>query len=93
MAKELVIFYMEGCPYCRAARRAVEQLKKEKSEYAQAWITWIDEQKDTKTAESYDYYYVPSVFSGKEKLYEAHPSDSDEKIYSHLKECLEYAMK
>ena len=73
--KKLRIFYLEGCPYCAMARRAVRELDGE-PEAAGAEIEWIDERAEAELAEAYDYYYVPSVFDGDRKLYEARPSHS-----------------
>ena len=71
--KKLRIFYLEGCPYCAMARRAVRELAGE-PEVAGSEIEWIDERAEAELADAYDYYYVPSVFDGDRKLYEARPS-------------------
>ena len=70
MSKEMTIFYMEGCPYCINARRAVRELQSQNDDYAAVQVRWIDENKETKLAASYDYYYVPSIYDGQEKMYE-----------------------
>ena len=74
--KNVMIFYLEGCPYCRDARRALSSLLEEKPEYAGIGVRWVEENRERETAERYEYYYVPSVFAGEKKLYEAHPSES-----------------
>ena len=73
--KKIVLFYLENCPYCHYAKRAVKELKDEKPEYSEIEIEWIEESQQPETAKQYDYYYVPSIFFGDKKLYEASPSE------------------
>ena len=84
-----VIFYMDGCPYCRKAKQALGELVRENPEYGKVEIEWINETTDPEKTEGYDYYYVPTVFSGRTKLYEAHPGDDYEKIRSGIKGALD----
>lgn len=86
--KKLTLFYLEDCPYCRNARRALDELVKENPAYAGVAVDWIEESRRPELAEQYDYYYVPTVFAGETKLYEAHPSES----YSDCKEKLRAAL-
>lgn len=72
----LTIFYLENCPYCRNARRALQELTAEMSAFAAVKIDWVEESRQPALAEEYDYYYVPSAFLGREKLYEAVPGES-----------------
>ena len=89
MAKEMTIFYMEGCPYCMNARKALRELQSEKEDYAAVQVCWIDENKEKSLAASYDYYYVPAIYDGQEKLYEASPADT----YADVKRQVETALK
>ncbi len=89
---ELTIFHMDGCPYCHNARRAVEELLEEKSAYGAVRLDWHEETRERELAESYDYYYVPAVFLGGEKLYEAHPGESYEECREKLRGCFERAI-
>ena len=68
--KEITYFYMKGCPYCIKADRYIEELIKETPEFSQVKITMIEENENRKLADSYDYYYVPCLWIGKEKLHE-----------------------
>ena len=70
------LFYFPTCPYCVKAKRAIEELKEERPEYQNIEIEWIDEHKNVSLADQYDYYYVPTIFYGEEKLYEASPAHS-----------------
>ena len=83
--KDLKIFYFPTCPYCKKAKQAVEELQEENPNYREIGINWINEQVDTALAEQYDYYYVPTVFYGDEKLYEASPAHSYEDIRENIR--------
>ena len=85
--KKLTIFYLEGCPYCAAARRALKELSEEPVSVT-AEIEWIDERAEAALADRYDYYYVPAVFDGERKLYEARPGESYEVIRENLRAAL-----
>ncbi len=71
---KLTVVYMNGCPYCAMARKAVEKLGLEDR------FEWVNENAEPEMIKDLDYYYVPSVFAGGKKLFEAHPGDSYEKI-------------
>ena len=90
--KELTWFYMKGCPYCAQAGRALEELKKENPSYENVSIHQIDENAEPETADKYDYYSVPSIFLGDEKLYEAHRGEGCEECKGHVKAALDKAM-
>ena len=89
MAK-LTVFYMESCPYCRKAKKAFEELKAENPSYSDC-IDWIDENAHPEIADKFDYYYVPSIYSGNRKLYECRPGDDYETIRDNLKKSLDEA--
>ncbi len=89
--KKVTIFYLEGCPYCAAARRSLERLRTEKPELWDMEVDWIEERHQPEVAERYDYYYVPAVFTGDRKLWEACPGESEEEIRSNLADALERA--
>ena len=86
--KKLKIFYLEGCPYCDNARRALQELSAEDPVFAAVEIEWIEEHANAALADQYDYYYVPAVFDGERKLYEARPSENYEAIREHLRAAL-----
>ena len=76
--KELTLFVMKGCPYCREAKRFLAELREENPDYAAIPIREIDENVERELADSYDYYYVPSFYLGREKLHEG--ASTKEKI-------------
>ncbi len=82
--KKLIVFYLEGCPYCLNARRAIAELAAEMPEFSEIELEWINERKEAALADRYDYYRVPSIFCGDKKLYEASPSDSYADIKRHF---------
>ncbi len=86
--KKLKIFYLKNCPYCRKAIDAVNELKTENPEYDKIETEWIEETVCPDIANSYDYYRVPSIFCGEEKLYECSPGDD----YVEIKRQMENAL-
>ena len=89
--KKITYFYMNGCPYCRNANIAIDELIQENPEYGDIEIERIDEQNPPAGLTGYDYYYVPSMFISKEKIYEAQPGQQYEEIKEHVREVLERA--
>lgn len=84
----LTIFYLDGCPYCRDAMRAAEELRAELS-CSPDRIEWIEERRCADVADRYDYYRVPSVFCGDRKLYECSPGDDFAAIKRQLRRAIE----
>lgn len=87
--KTITFFYLEGCPYCRNANRAIEELVREKPEYADVEIRRINENDPPAGISGYDHYYVPSMFIGREKIYEAHPGQQYEEIKESVRRVFE----
>ena len=87
--QKLTVFYLNGCPYCRKARETVEALHEENPALCGVEIEWIEETEYAEIADSYDYYRVPSIFLGREKLYECSPLDD----YEAIKQSFESAMQ
>ncbi|MBO4886143.1 MAG: glutaredoxin [Clostridia bacterium] len=91
MAK-ITIFYLEHCPYCRNAQKAVTALKAENAAFNAVDIEWIEESRQPDVAGKFDYYYVPAIFLDAEKLYECSPADDYEAIRKNIKAALERAV-
>ena len=83
--KTVRLFYLPSCPYCVKAKRVIEELKEENPEYQKIEIEWVNEHKEVALAYRYDYYYVPTIFYGDEKLYEASPAHSYDDIKDHIR--------
>ncbi len=90
--KEIEIFYLSSCPYCRNARKAIEELCEEKPAYDSLQLKWIEESEQPAIAEQYDYYSVPSLFYKGEKLYEAHFTHSYDVIKEHIRSAFEQVL-
>ena len=73
MNKEIVLFYLSGCPYCRKAKKAIDELLEETPAYSAISIRWIEESLEPELAACYDYYNVPTIYYEGYKLYEAKP--------------------
>ncbi len=92
MAK-LTVFYLKNCPYCRKARQAAAELLAEAPErYRAVELDWIEESENAALADRYDYYRVPSIFMGGEKLYECSPTHDRAEIKAHFKAAFERAI-
>ena len=89
--KPVTIFYLESCPYCMKAKKAIAELQKESPAFAALPLTWVEESRDPKTASGYDYYYVPTLFSGREKLYEASPAQGYDEIKASIRAAFQAA--
>ena len=91
--KEITMFYLTGCPYCRQAEKAMQALYAENPAYAQIPIKKIEETQNPGIAEKYDYYYVPTMFIGQDKLYEAKPGEGFDECLSKVRAVFEKAME
>ncbi len=86
--KKIIMLKIEGCPYCAAAFRAIDELKKN---YA-AEIEIIDENFQPQLAEKFtDYYYVPTMYVDGKKIYEAHPGETYDECFANVKKVFEVA--
>ena len=73
----ITLFYLPSCPHCKLALKCLDELKKEDARYAAVEIELVDESREKARAASYDYWYVPCFFLGKEKLHEGHADKED----------------
>ena len=98
----ITYFYMRGCPYCRNANKAIEELTQANPLYAVncadvskiVGINRIDENDPPADLTGYyDYYYVPTMFIGDEKIYEAHPGQTYEEIREAVKNVFDKALE
>lgn len=68
--KEITMFYLESCPYCKRARGYMDELKKDDQKYAQIPINMVEERQQKELADSYDYFYVPCYYIDGKKVSE-----------------------
>ena len=83
--KEIELFYLPNCPYCKNAQKAVDELQAENAAFRNIEILWIDESAEPDKAASRDYWYVPTIFYGEKKLYEAEPGQDYDTIKENVK--------
>ncbi len=72
--KTITIFITSWCPYCKLAQKMINELTKEHEEYKDILIEYVDEEKEPERTKGYDYFYVPTLYIGNEKLHEGVPS-------------------
>ena len=82
--KKILAFYIDGCPYCKQARKAVDELTNE-TQYAGVQIEWVNENQHPEISERYDYYYVPTMFVNDVKIYEAKRGETYEECRENVK--------
>ena len=81
--KKITLIKMTGCPYCAAAFKAIDELKKN---YPPIELEVIDKYLQANLAEKFtDYYYVPSMYVDGKKIYEAHPGESYDECFANVK--------
>ena len=91
--KSITLFYLEHCPYCIKARRALDEFTRENPAYSAIRIDWIEESKEPVLAGKYDYYYVPTIYYEGVKLYEADPSENYEDIKAKIQAALDTVLR
>ncbi len=87
--KEIELFYLSGCPYCKKAKKAIGELIEDNPAYSVISIRWIEETQEPELAASYDYYHVPTIFYAGNKLYEAKPFHDYETIKESIRKAFD----
>ena len=68
--KNVKLFYLKHCPFCKKAISYIEQLKAQYVELACVEIEMIEESEQADVADKFDYYYVPTFYVDGEKVHE-----------------------
>jgi glutaredoxin len=68
--KQVLFFYMNGCPYCRQASIWMDELMREHPEYASVPLRRVEEREERAFADSFDYYLVPTFYVDGVKVHE-----------------------
>ena len=89
---KITYFHLDTCPYCIQADKVIEELIAEHPAWAAVEFEKIDENVHPEIADQYDYYANPSMFLGREKLYEAHLFETKEECRAHVEEVFRRAM-
>ena len=71
----------------------IEELVKEHPEYAAVEFERINEMKQPEIADMDDYNANPSMFIGKEKIYESHLFEKEDECRMHVEEVFRRAME
>ncbi len=90
--KKVTYFHLDTCPYCRQADEVLAELIAENPEYGKVEFEKINEYEHPEIADQYDYYANPSMFIGKEKIYESYLFETREECRAHVLEVLKRAM-
>ena len=61
--KQVKAFILTGCPYCKKARLAYNELCENNASYREVPVDWILEDQQPDIADQYDYYYTPTLTS------------------------------
>ncbi|MBP1554976.1 MAG: glutaredoxin [Oscillospiraceae bacterium] len=91
--KKITYFFIKTCPYCRHANRAIEELTAENEAYRDIEIERICEEENPDIVKNYDYYYVPCMYIGTDKIYEADPSQGYDEIRNAVKNVMDLALQ
>ena len=80
--KDILLFYLPGCPHCKLALRFQEELLAEHPAWKDIPFQMVDESREAALADTYDYYYVPTYYVGGQKVHEGHAEKCDvEKVF------------
>ena len=84
--KDVKLFYLKNCPFCKKAISYIESLKAQHQELAQVEIEMIEESEQKELADSFDYYYVPTFYVAGEKVHEGgiYPEEVEEILHKAL---------
>ena len=72
--KDILFFYMPGCPHCRKAEKLIAELLAEHPQWKEITINRVDETANPAYADQFDYYYVPTFYVDGQKLHEGVPT-------------------
>lgn len=75
--KEILLFYLPGCPHCKLAFQFQKELIATHPSWESIPIRTVDESRERALADSYDYYYVPTYYVDGQKVHEGRAERSD----------------
>lgn len=68
--KNVKLFYLRDCPFCKKAMRYIDELKAAHPEFREIEIEMIEESEQPEVANKYDYHYVPTFYLNEIKAHE-----------------------
>ena len=85
--KKITLIKIEGCPYCAAAVKAINELGHSTTE-----LEVVDENLQPESAAKFtDHYYVPSMYVDGKKIYEATPGENYAECLANVRKVFEVA--
>ena len=91
--KDILMFYLDDCGYCRKAHQAMDELMEADPAYREIKITRVEESQQPEFADQFDYYATPTFYVGDQKIFEAHIGMSYEDIKVEVKKVLDTALQ
>ena len=91
--RKVTFFLMDACPYCRQALKAIEELKSENELFQSVEFDQIEITRSPEKTGGYDFHYVPTMFIGGAKLYEARPGETYPDCKEKIRAVLESAVQ
>lgn len=84
--KQIQLFYLKNCPFCKKALRYIEEAKAAHPELQPVEMQLIEESEEPEVAERYDYYYVPTFYIDGVKVHEGgiYPDEVEKLLYQAL---------
>jgi len=61
---------MQSCPYCKNARKWMNEILESDVRYREIPMTIIDEVEEPEVAAKFDYYFVPTYYIDDKKIHE-----------------------
>lgn len=85
--KNVKLFYLKHCPFCKKALRYIDEAKAKYAELANVEIEMIEESERADVADKFDYYYVPTFYVDGVKVHEGgiYPEEVEEILRKALK--------
>jgi thioredoxin 1 len=68
--KQILYFYLKGCPFCRQANRWMEEVVAENPAYREIPVRRVEERQERDYAAGFDYYLVPTYYVDGVKVHE-----------------------
>ncbi len=90
--QKILAFYMDGCPYCVNAKKAIAELVAENPAYGKIEIEWVNDNNAAELYKTHPYDYVPNMWFGTELQYEAKPGETYDATKAYVKAVLDKAL-
>lgn len=89
---KVILFYLNGCPYCKQAKKVLEELYLINPEYLSVEIEWIEEMENLEISDKYDYQAVPCIYVNDQLMYQAHIGETYDECKGKIKDVLDYVL-